>query len=91
MQRSLRRRLYLSFFFISFSNCLWSLVFFFFFFFVSLQTKNMDDNESKWEFVAPKFWDFTNRLPQELPPDSWFSKLKQTKLNFLFQLKKNIY
>ncbi|KAG1143128.1 hypothetical protein G6F37_007079 [Rhizopus arrhizus] len=34
----------------------------------------MDDNESKWEFVAPKFWDFTNRLPQELPPDSWFSE-----------------
>lgn len=86
MQRGLRRRLFMSFFFLFLFPIVCGHLFFSFF--VSPQTKNMDDNESKWEFVAPKFWDFTNRLPQELPPDSWFSKLKQTKLCFLSQLKK---
>ncbi|KAI8364525.1 hypothetical protein EDC96DRAFT_511010 [Choanephora cucurbitarum] len=30
---------------------------------------SMDD---KWEFDMPKFWDFTNSIPQERPNESWF-------------------
>ncbi|ORE02578.1 hypothetical protein BCV72DRAFT_309013 [Rhizopus microsporus var. microsporus] len=33
-----------------------------------------DDDDSIWEFDAPKFWDFTGETKQELPSDSWFSE-----------------
>ncbi|CEI87879.1 hypothetical protein G6F70_002425 [Rhizopus microsporus] len=32
------------------------------------------DDDSIWEFDAPKFWNFTGETEQELPSDSWFSE-----------------
>ncbi|CEG67716.1 hypothetical protein RMATCC62417_04108 [Rhizopus microsporus] len=32
------------------------------------------DDDSIWEFDAPKFWNFTEETEQELPSDSWFSE-----------------
>ncbi|KAI9254818.1 hypothetical protein BY458DRAFT_520739 [Sporodiniella umbellata] len=34
----------------------------------------MQDNNSKWEFDAPKFWDLSGLLQKKLPSDSWFNE-----------------
>ncbi|KAK4511722.1 tRNA-I(6)A37 thiotransferase enzyme MiaB [Mucor velutinosus] len=36
---------------------------------MSLQRKD----DSRYDFEMPKFWDFTNSIPQERPDESWFS------------------
>lgn len=33
-------------------------------------------DDSKYDFQMPKFWDFTNSIPQKRPDESWFCKLK---------------
>ncbi|KAI8643745.1 hypothetical protein BD408DRAFT_442414 [Parasitella parasitica] len=30
------------------------------------------DNDSKWEFDMPQFWDFTDSIPQKRPDERWF-------------------
>jgi hypothetical protein len=35
---------------------------------------NNQREEQEWDFEAPKFWDFSDTIPQERPTDAWFCK-----------------